>query len=580
MDENAMIEFKNFSFWYPETTHPALDEINLVFPDGIKVLILGPSGCGKSTLLLAMNGVVPQLTGGDVKGKVFVNQQDTRETPVAQLAGSVGLILQDPESQLTNLYVFDEVAFGPENLNLAEDEIIRRVNLSINKTGLDALRNSSVFALSGGQKQRVAIASAIAMLPNIMLLDNPTSNLDPVGSSETYRTIRELSNYQEISTIIMADHHPDELIDTVDRLMIMDKGKIILDGEPRAVLEKNGRFLKEELGIFLPQVSDLGLSLKNSSWSFNRLPLTVHEVQEQFLKGKFIKKVDPVHLPEPSRTDALGPTLIQIKDVQFAYPNGSLVVKKVSLDIHEGEFMTLVGKNGSGKTTLAKMIVGLLKPGAGSIELDGKNLREIPLRNMIGSMGYVFQYPEHQFVAQNVFDEVAFSLRALKKPEDQVITRVEEILELFSLQELRTISPLTLSKGQKRRLSVATMLVTRPRLLILDEPMTGQDHKNIINLLEILNHLRQEGTTIIEITHDMEHVASYANRVIGMSEGEKLFDGSPAELFTNPGILAQLNLEAPPMVAVADSLRSQGVQLPDWINTVDRLVGYLDTNYE
>ena len=220
-----MIEFRDFSFWYPETTVPALDGIKLSIQDGKKVLILGPSGCGKSTLLLAMNGVVPQLTGGEVKGSVFINQQDARTTPVAQLASSVGLILQDPESQLTNLYVFDEVAFGPENLNLAEDEIIRRVNSSLDKAGMNAFRDSSVFALSGGQKQRVAIASAMAMLPNIMLLDNPTSNLDPVGSRETYRTIRELAGSKEIFTIILADHRPDEVIDMVDRLLIMDKGE-------------------------------------------------------------------------------------------------------------------------------------------------------------------------------------------------------------------------------------------------------------------------------------------------------------------------------------------------------------------
>lgn len=575
-----MIEFRNFSFWYPETETPALEDINLCIPDGEKVLILGPSGCGKSTLLLAMNGVVPQLTGGNVKGRVFINRLDTRNTAVAQLASSVGLILQDPESQLTNLYVFDEVAFGPENLNLPEDEIVRRVNLSLDKAGMNAFRDGSVFALSGGQKQRVAIASAMAMLPDIMLLDNPTSNLDPVGSSETYRTIRELANYQEISTIILADHRPDEVIDMVDRLLIMDKGKVILDGEPRAVLEKNGRMLKEELGIFLPQVADLGLCLRDSAWKIQSVPLTIPEAKEQFNRID-IRQKEATALPAEILTQKEpGTDVIQIKDVVFAYPKGSPVVKGVSFNIREGEFLCLVGKNGSGKTTLAKMIVGLLKPIQGSIYLDGKNIKEIALRHLIGSLGYVFQYPEHQFVAQNVFDEVAYSLRALKTPESEVQKKVEEMLEMFSLQDLRTASPLTLSKGQKRRLSVATMLVTRPRLLILDEPMTGQDQKNITNLLAILNRLRQDGATIIEITHDMEHVACYADRVVGMSMGEKIFDGAPSELFANPGILQELSLEAPPAVVLADFLRSKGLALSHQVNTVDRLVDFITTYYE
>ncbi len=574
-----MIEFKEFSFWYPETKAPALDSINLSIQDGKKVLILGPSGCGKSTLLLAMNGVVPQLTGGEVKGRVFINQMDTRDTQVAQLASSVGLILQDPESQLTNLYVFDEIAFGPENLNLPEEEIIRRVNLSLDKAGINNLRDSSVFALSGGQKQRVAIASAMAMLPKIMLLDNPTSNLDPVGSRETYQTIRELASYQEISTIVLADHRPDEVIDMVDRLLIMDKGKIILDGKPREILEKNGRFLKNELGIFLPQMAELGFCLKDTNWSIS-LPLTIQEAQERFSTTKFLKKEETILSQEASTTQEPGTNIIRIKDVKFAYPKDELVVKGVSFDIREGEFLCLVGKNGSGKTTLAKMIVGLLKPVNGSIFLDGKDLREISLRNLISSMGYVFQYPEHQFVAQNVFDEVAYSLRALKLPEETVNEQVNRMLEMFSLQNLTTVSPLTLSKGQKRRLSVATMLVTQPRLLILDEPMTGQDQKNIINLLAILNRLRQEGTTIIEITHDMEHVASYADRVVGMSSGEKIFDGTPAELFTNLKMLNDLSLEAPPIVVLSNFLRSKGIPLPNKINTVDRFVGFLNTYYE
>ncbi len=575
-----MIEFKDFCFWYPDIPTPALDNISLTIPDGQKVLILGPSGCGKSTFLLAINGVVPQLTGGNVKGRVYVDQMDIRHTPVAQLASSVGLILQDPESQLTNLYVFDEVAFGPENLNLPEEEIRQRVNLALEKVGIANLRDSSVFALSGGQKQRVAIAASLAMLPKIMLLDNPTSNLDPVGANETYVTIRELALHDNISTIILADHRPDEIIDMVDRLLIMHQGKIILDGKPRDILNEHCHFLKDELGIFLPQVAELGLGLKAAGWKIHPVPLTIQEAEDQLAKISFApSQVPPTPHSGPGKEPSTA-EVIRVEHVKYAYPHGPLVINDISLCIHQGEFVCLVGKNGSGKTTLAKMIVALLKPLSGAVYLDGADIRSILLRDLIGSVGYVFQYPEHQFVAQNVYDEVAFSLRAKQVPEDEVKQRVEEALELFSLQELHAASPLTLSKGQKRRLSVATMLVTRPRLLILDEPMTGQDQKNIHSLLAILNRLRQEGTTIIEITHDMDHVASYADRVIGMSSGKLVFDGKPSELFARTDLLEELSLEAPPPVLLANFLRTRGLTMPDTINTVDRFVHFVNTCYQ
>ena len=568
-----MIEIKNFSFFYPGTSSPALEDISLTVTGGETVLIVGPSGCGKSTLLLTMNGVVPSLTGGKVKGRVLVDGRDTRETAVAELAADVGLILQDPESQLTNLYVYDEVAFGPENLGLPDEEIIKRSDKALQTSGLFDLKNRSVFALSGGQKQRVAIAASLAMEPKIILLDNPTSNLDPVGAAETYRAIRELRQGDSEKIIILADHRPDHMMTIVDRVIVMESGRIIADGSPKEVYQSRGDALKDELGIFLPQVVDLFLQMQKEGYTFRSMPLDLGDgISEMLSINLRIRKDQEVKVPSKFDQTNEANRILELNDVHFSYSNQGNAVDGVSLDVHKGEFLCLVGQNGSGKTTLAKLMVGLLKTTIGSIRFFGEDISQIPLQSLIGRVGYVFQYPEHQFVANQVFDEIAFSLRALKVPENEVVQQTEKMLSLFDLEHVREASPLFLSKGQKRRLSVATMLITRPEVLILDEPMTGQDQKNIINLLSILNDLRHSGTTIIDITHDMEHVASYADRVIGMANGKNIFDGAPKDLFTDSDTLAKLFLEPPPIVTIAEALREKGYPIPKEVNTIDTMI--------
>lgn len=572
-----MIEITDFSFWYPGVDTPTLHDISLRIDDGETILILGPSGCGKSTLLLSMNGVVPQLTGGKVKGRVFVDGHDTRTTPVASLASTVGLILQDPESQLSNLYVYDEVAFGPENLVLTEDEIITRTDEALSRSGLSDLKERSVFALSGGQKQRVAIAASLAMLPRTMLLDNPTSNLDPVGAAETYQAIRELRVDDPGLTIILADNRPDHIIDIVDRVIVMDQGKLTFDDSPQEVFAERGKRIMRDMGIFLPQIVDLTLRLREKGYQIDPIPQNLEQALDVITGLEILTKPQLISTMEEDQQifQSNQPDVLGLREVEFGYPNGVCAVNGVTLNIKKGEFLCLVGQNGSGKTTLAKLMVGLLKAAGGEITFLGCNIDEIPLHELIGKVGYVFQYPEHQFVAQNVFDEIAYSLRAMSIPGDEVERRVAEMMDIFSLQEVKSVSPLMLSKGQKRRLSVATMLVTKPDVLILDEPMTGQDQRNIESLLSTLNELREQGTTIIDITHDMEHVASYADRVVGMSEGKVVFDGSPVDLFVNLEVLDRLSLEPPLMVPLAEQMRRSGIFLPLSVNTVSRFSDHI-----
>lgn len=571
-----MINIKEFSFWYPGISQPALEDVTLSIGKGEFNLLVGPSGCGKSTLLLAMNGVVPQLTGGKVKGRIQINQMDTRETPVSKLSGSVGLILQDPESQLTNLFVYDEIAFGPENLNLAEEQIVERVDEALDLTGINHLKSRSVFALSGGQKQRVAIAAALAMKPSILLLDNPTSNLDPVGEDETYQTIREMRLNNPELTIVLAEHRPDSIVDLADRLIVIDKGRVIESGEPRRVYSSLGMQLKDDYGVFLPQTTEFAIELKRRNYKIKETPLSVEEVVSAVLDLD-INWIEnkPEQLEQGNPESQIKTDVVNISDVHFSYQTGVKAVNGASLSISEGEFVCFVGENGSGKTTLAKLMVGLLKPSNGTIELFEKDLQSIPLQELLGSVGYVFQYPDHQFITNNVYDEIAFSLRAMKLSEEEIYIRVENALKLFALDNLRKSSPNMLSKGQKRRLSVATMLVTRPKLLILDEPMTGQDQYNIVNLLSILNDLRKHGTSIIDITHDMEHVASFADRVIGLCEGKIIFDGAPSTLFDQKSVLDKLHIKAPPIAEVIDSLKMKGLPISKETITLDQVLSQI-----
>jgi energy-coupling factor transport system ATP-binding protein len=595
-----LLEAERLSYWYPgigeaqETSErPALTDVSLAFGPGELVLVLGPSGSGKSTLIQALLGVVPALTGGAVGGRVLLEGVPVLERGLAGVAGTAGLVLQDPESQLTNLDVEGEVVFGPENLGLPLDEIGRRLDESLAATGIAYLRDRFVYALSGGQKQRVAIAAGLAMRPRVLLLDSPTSNLDPLGSAQTLEAIVRLWQESRVELIVMAAHRVDDLLPYATRVVVLDGGSVRFDGTPDDVFGEHLLTLRDELGIFVPEVCEVAVAARGSGGKVPRTvadavellgeALTPHPLRSATIgcatgtgpRGRAALRAD-IPLPaagegEITRTAMPAPLsraqgeglgvraspvpAVEVSDVHFAYATGRPVLQGVSLKIGRGELLALLGQNGTGKTTLAKNIAGLYRPSRGRIILGGVDVTASTDHLRTGKVGYVFQYPDHQFVALTVADELAYGPRARGVPEAEVQARVEGMLARFRLEAARAVAPYSLSMGEKRRLSVATMLILEPDVLILDEPTTGQDRHNTVALMEILHQeARARGMTVIQITHDMEQVAAYADRVVVMDGGAVVFDGDARGLFGDDALLTRCHLTPTPTFSIARQL--------------------------
>jgi energy-coupling factor transporter ATP-binding protein EcfA2 len=508
---------------------PILSDISLRIEDGEFVLVLGTSGSGKSIFALTMNGIIPQVIPANWAGSLTVNGRDVTTTTVSEMATQVGLVFQDPDAQLISMFVEDEVVFGPENLGYDRAEIGRRLDYSLDMVGMREFKDQYTWGLSGGQKQRVAISSVLSMRPSILVLDEPTSNLDPEGTRSVFALLARLRREAQM-TIIAIEHKVDDLIEHVDRLLVFDKGQIIVNGPPGQAIAEHGPLLLEK-GINIPQVSELALRARRSGFSFpaEMLPLTTAEAQTHWpVVGSVIPLEGFGHLhqvrPEP---------IIRFEAVSFSYPHRPPALRDIHLQIYPGEFVAIVGQNGAGKTTLTKLIAGLLKASHGKVSVNGQDVARTRMERLTEFVGYVFQYPDNQLVTDTVFDEVAFSMRIRQMPEEIVSKRVNQVLDTVEMTRFSQRHPLTLSMGEKRRLSVATMLVLDQKVLILDEPTMGMDWGHVLAIMKICRSLQERGRTVIMVTHDMRVVADWADRVIVMSQGQIAWDSPPRDFFLN-----------------------------------------------
>ena len=569
-----IIKISGLTYYYQNDTEPVLRDVNLEVLPGEFLLIIGPSGCGKSTLALTMNGIIPLVLGGRIKGKVTVDGVDVRSSSVYELGTKIGIVFQDPDSQLCNLYVQEEVSFGPANLKMPRDEILRRVDESLAQVGESAIRHKLIYEISGGQKHRVAIASILAMNPKIIVFDEPTANLDPLGAVEVFALMKRLNKEFGI-TIIVIEHNVDPVMCHADRVVLMENGTIAYSGEPRQVAKERGRFVMDTMGLRIPQVCQLALAMGEKGVDFEPFPLTVQEAAQTLLS---LQPCLEFHTRPAIADKPAGEPVLKTEHLSFAYPDGTQAVKDVTLEIHRGDIVSLIGENGSGKTTLASLLVGLNKPTSGSGTVCGLDLATAGIRALTSHIGYVFQYPEHQFVEDTVYKEVAFSLEAQKRPPAEIAARVGKTLSLLGVETMKDKHPLRLSMGQKRRLSVATMLILDTEILILDEPTTGQDRKNIDNIMEIMCEANRKGTTIILITHDMNLAAKYSTRFVVMDHGELVFQGSRSEFFGQFHQIRSSVLVLPEIYELAVKLRDNGmVQVPevytvqDWVDATSVL---------
>jgi len=584
----SLITIEGLSFQYDGAGEPTLRGVNLSIARGELVLLLGPSGAGKSTLALCLNGLIPQQIDGTISGRILVDGLDTQQARVADLCQKVGLVFQDADSQLALLKVGDEVAFGPENLRLPQDEIAARVHDALAAVGLDGQAEREHSTLSGGNKQRLALAAMLALRPQLLVFDEPTANLDPQATSHFFTLCGELRAAG--ATILIIEHKLDELIGLADRVAVMNPGgEIELCAPPAAVFSNPAVAARlEQYGIWLPQVTELAHRLP--ALAATRYPLTIAEAvapiaalaQAKGLCSEGAGQVQPAPTAganngSPLRSNRLIPhASCLITDLSYRYPgrDGVEALRGINLSVAEGEFFAIVGPNGSGKSTLAAHLVGLIKPPRGRVTVLGRDVADLKGAEVAKLIGYVFQNPEHQFVARTVYDELAFGLRALKLDEGEVKRRVDEALAEFGLAGMGGRNPFSLSQGQKRRLSVATMLVVGQRVLILDEPTFGQDEANAAALMQRLEELQRRGITIIMITHDLRLVAEYAARVAVMQAGRVAFVGKPAALFANAPLMQATSLLPPTLYTLSQQVRERCPGFP-LLGSLQEYVEYL-----
>ncbi len=566
-----LVDIRAVSYVYEGETDAVLRDVSLRVGDGEFVLILGPSGCGKSTLLQLLNGTIPHTLKGTLTGEAFVCGHAVADTKVATFATEIGMVFQDPDAQIVNTRVRDEVCFGLENLCRPPAEILERQREALAFVGLEGFGERSVFDLSGGQKQRVSIAAVLAARPRLLVLDEPTANLDPAGMAEIFAVLERL-NREAGTTIVMVEHRVDELAHLVSRVVMMDEGGVVFDGPPRAAFSRRRSAQAEErhdmpVSAWFPQASEFALALSDACGTVLDGEETLLDTAAAIAFGASRIGTAPIVAPlvaAPVASDRPGPAastgrpLLRVKGLSFGYERKQPIVQDINLELGEAGIVALCGRNGSGKTTLARLLMRINPPPRNAIWLDGKDVTTLEPREIASEIGYVFQNPDHQFVTDRVWDEIAYGLRVRGYADEAVKTSVSEMLRIVDLERYRDRSPFSLSLGERRRLSVATMLVLEPKLLVLDEPTIGQDHERAQQLMRLMARLRlRYGTVVLMITHDVRLVAEWAARVIVVSRGRLLFDGAPRDMFADAALLDEAGLLAPPVFSISSALAAR-----------------------
>ncbi len=505
LDSPLVVE--GLTFRYHARTEQALQDISLTLEAGEILLVAGSSGCGKTTLIRCINGLAPRSYKGDLRGRIFLNGQETTDLSLAQISQVVGTVLQDPERQILGAHVFTEVAFGLENLGVSRDEIRQRVDEALDYLGIRHLRDRETFYLSGGEKQKVALAGVLAMRPSILLLDEPLASLDPASAQEALTLFRRLAD-EGISILLVEHRVEDALSIRPDRVLFMQDGRTTYYGPLDGLMP-----IADYRQVKLPA------------------PIVIQRAAQD---------------PPPSFTPAIRPNgrelLVIFDDVTFAYDeSGPPVVQGVSLEIGRGDIVAVLGPNGAGKTTLVKHAIGLLKPKSGQVLLEGRDTRELSVAQIAHTLGYVFQSPSHMLFASTVQEELAFGPRNLGHSEEAITADVAHALQTVNLVGLEDYPPLALSFGQQKRVSIAAVLAMHSKILVMDEPTAGQDYANYIAFMEAI--LQMPGfEAVLFITHDVDLAITYANRVVLMHDGRLAAQGRPEEVLTDRELLHRCRL--------------------------------------
>lgn len=570
MSREFEIEINDVTWTYRKTEKPAMTELNLKVRPGEILFITGPAGAGKTTLCRFLNALIPHFYTGELKGKVLVRGMDTADYPPEILCGHVGLIFDNPSNQLFNLTVFDEIAFGPENLCIPPDKIREIVADALRFCRLETYVNKTPHHLSGGEQQACALASIMAMRPQIYVLDEPTANLDPYGTELIFQRTEELFR-SEKKTGIIVEHKLERVAQLADRMIVLDQGRVVLEGKPKEVLQSVEKLM--QLGLKVPQATQLAHRLRSQGIQISPLPITLEEsvktLSKLFDQGKISLSKKEAQQAKVEKVPTEGEFLIECQDVWYTYPDGTEALKGVNLTVRKGDFVGLIGKNGSGKTTIAKIIKGLYTPTKGKVLIAGKDLNKKSGSDRAKTVGYVFQNPDDQIFCRTVRDEISFGLKYMKIPKSETDRLVNKAASTMELEEYLGANPFNLSQGLRQRVAIASMLVFEPEVFIIDEPTTGQDFARAKIIMDVTKALHEAGITILIVTHDMELIAEYANRLVVMMEGKILLEGSTKEVFAQPEMLKQSSIKPPQITSLGQALTKYGV--PPDILTVDEM---------
>jgi len=536
---DAPLVVENLSFQYRIRPELAIENISFELKPGEMLLIAGSSGCGKTTLARCINGLIPRSYGGKREGQVLLHGKDVAQIPLAEVAQIVGTLLQDPERQIVASNVYNEIAFGPENLGLLRDEIMERVALAMQRLGLEYLRERETFSLSGGEKQKVALAGVLAMNPSILLLDEPLASLDPASAYEALDIFRSLAD--EGKTVVLIEHRvEDALAANPDRLMYMEDGRI------------------KYLGPFdsLPDEIDHKKVKLPAQWVVERTR----------------RQGDAFETVSKPESQERGETMVSFENVSFRYDEElPYVLKDVNLEIRRGDLIAVLGRNGAGKSTLIKHAIGLLKPTEGTVFVEGQDTRKMSVAQIARVLGFVFQSPSHMLYAPTVREELEFGPHNLKFTDEEVSQAVEESIKTVNLSGLEEYPPLGLSFGQQKRTTIAAVLAMRSKIMVLDEPTAGQDYANYTHFMDEMCRPVNGAKSILSanfeatlfITHDLDLAVTYANRVLLVGEGTVVADGPPEQVLKDFALLDRCRVRPTSLLKLnLDLLPKTGTFLP------------------
>ena len=539
--KEAMIELKDFSFQYKAQSEPTLKNLNLTIYKGEKVLIVGPSGSGKSTIGQCLNGIIPNIYKGTSSGQFLIQGKEAFDLSIYEKSHLVSTVLQDTDGQFIGLSVAEDLAFALENDMVDLGTMKERVQSWAERLDLMKLLDHRPQDLSGGQKQRVSLAGVLIDESPILLFDEPLANLDPKSGQDIIDLIDQIHEEQGTTTIIIEHRLEDVLYRPIDRVILINQGQILFNGSPdellrTTLLAENG--IREPL--YLTTLRQLGQDIDQLEHLDRLEDIELTGVNRSIPEATFTKTGEAEEL-------------LKLEQISFAYQENHPILKDISLTIPKGQRLAIVGKNGAGKSTLAKAICGFIAT-EGQYTSRGEDIKQESVKERAERVGYVLQNPNQMISTNMIFDEVALGLRLRGVAEEDIKERVYQALKTCGLYEFRKWPISALSYGQKKRVTIASILVLGPEILVLDEPTAGQDQRNYTEIMEFLDSLQEKGHTIVMITHDMQLMLDYSDRALVVSDGQILADLSPAELFTHPDILQEANLKETSIFALANRL--------------------------